>query len=335
MHAAIVFAVFFFAFPQSASASLLGRFFKFFSNAEATYAAPEENMASLSFPLLGSQNATPAGVGGPEHAEGEISLAATQDSALIASRNPIGTILNPYQDRILVYTVGPGDVPSVIAQRFGISLNTLLWANNIRNPNLIKVGDELIILPVTGIQYTVKRGDTFSTIAKKFGGSVNDIIHFNGFAVGELLHTGQSIIIPNGEITTPRVRQTPSSVSRLASLPSYSNYFIRPINGGRKSFGIHGYNAVDLANSCGLPVYASASGQVIVGRSSGWNGGYGQYLVLTHPNNTQTLYAHLSALSTSVGQWVTQGSVIGLIGSTGNSTGCHVHFEIRGARNPF
>jgi len=110
---------------------------------------------------------------------------------------------------------------------------------------------------------------------------------------------------------------------------------MRPIFGGRRSRGIHGYNGIDLADSCGSPVVTSAPGTVIILRSSGWNGGYGKYIVVTHPNGTQTLYAHLSSVLASVGQFVAQGSQIGNIGSTGNSTGCHVHFEIRGAKNPF
>jgi murein DD-endopeptidase MepM/ murein hydrolase activator NlpD len=110
---------------------------------------------------------------------------------------------------------------------------------------------------------------------------------------------------------------------------------MRPIEGGRKSQGVHSYNAVDLANSCGSPVLAAASGDVLIGRNTGWNAGYGHYIVLVHPNGTQTLYAHLNGNIAQEGWHVTQGQVIGYLGSTGKSTGCHVHFEIRGAKNPF
>jgi murein DD-endopeptidase MepM/ murein hydrolase activator NlpD len=92
---------------------------------------------------------------------------------------------------------------------------------------------------------------------------------------------------------------------------------------------------VDLVSSCGSPVLASAEGAVLIVRSSGWNGGYGRYLALNHPNGTQTLYAHLLGILASPGQYVSQGAQIATVGSTGNSTGCHLHFEIRGARNPF
>ena len=118
-------------------------------------------------------------------------------------------------------------------------------------------------------------------------------------------------------------------------MPEFVGYYLRPIIGGRKTQGIHGYNGVDLAISCGQPVLATAPGQVIISKSTGWNTGYGKYTAISHPNNTQSLYAHMSKVFVEVGQAVTQGDAIGLIGSTGRSTGCHVHFEIRGARNPF
>jgi len=285
-------------------------------------------------PLLGSQGvAAPSGVGGPV-TDPPFALSSTQDNALVSSKNPTGILPLSYPDQIVVYTVVEGDAPSSIAESFGISLNTLLWANNLTNPNLIKVGSTLVILPVTGVKYEVRAGDTLQSIAKKFKGEVEDIRAFNGLAVGEELQAGRIIIIPDGEIAS-LVVASPASRSSISRLPEFVGYFMRPILGGRKSRGIHGYNGVDLANSCGLPILASAAGTIIVARDAGWNGGYGKYLVVSHPNGTQTLYAHLNAVLAKYGQQVAQGSQIGKIGSTGNSTGCHLHFEVRGARNPF
>lgn len=268
--------------------------------------------------------------GGPEDG---VPLLITQDNALMSTRNPLGTIPRPDADRIAVYTVQTGDTPGAIAQQFGISLNTLLWANNLRSASTIKAGDDLIILPVTGVQYEVKRGDTLEGIAKKFKGDAAEIVSFNGLGIGETLETGMIIIIPDGELVPPPAGRP--SPSRFSVLPEHRGYYIRPILGGRRSRGIHGFNGVDVADSCGFPVLASAEGTVIVARPTGWNGGYGKYAVLTHPNGTQTLYAHLSSILAGVGQPVRQGAVIATVGSTGNSTGCHVHFEIRGAKNPF
>lgn len=110
---------------------------------------------------------------------------------------------------------------------------------------------------------------------------------------------------------------------------------MRPLRGGVKSQGIHGYNGIDIAAPVGTPILASADGAVILARTSGYNGGYGLYVVIKHNNGTQTLYAHMSRVNVSVGQTVTQGEVIGAVGNTGRSTGPHIHFEVRGARNPF
>lgn len=289
---------------------------------------------SVLLPLLGSDampslNEEAGGIGGAVL----LPILATADSALIAPKNPIGILSSPYQDQILVYKVLPGDTPGDIASRFGISLNTLLWANNLSGPNLIKAGDELVILPVTGIQYEIKKGDTLESIAKRFKGDVNEIASFNDLAVDESLEIGYALIIPDGELSPPP--REPRVSPRTAGLKEYQGYYLRPILGGRKSRSLHGFNAVDLASSCGSPVLASADGAAIIVRSSGWNGGYGKYLVLSHPNGTQTLYAHLLGILASPGQYLSQGSQIATVGSTGNSTGCHVHFEVRGARNPF
>ncbi|MBI2122234.1 MAG: peptidoglycan DD-metalloendopeptidase family protein [Candidatus Sungbacteria bacterium] len=300
-------------------------------------------LSGISLPFLGSRivqaapSAMPLGSGGPNEQEEPVPLSVSQESALISTKNPLGTLPSSSPGAIIIYTVQPGDAPGVISDYFGISLNTLLWANNIRNPNLIKVGDELIILPVSGVQYEVARGDTIESIAKKFKGDADDILSFNGLAPGEALAVGLVLIIPDGEIIGPASYppQTARAPSGSLGLPEYSGYYMRPIFGGRKSRGIHGYNGVDLANSCGLPVLAAAEGTIIIVRNSGWNGGYGKYVVITHSNGTQTLYSHLQSVLGYVGQRLARGSQFATIGSTGNSTGCHVHFEVRGARNPF
>ena len=110
---------------------------------------------------------------------------------------------------------------------------------------------------------------------------------------------------------------------------------MRPIAGGHRSQGIHGHNGVDLAASVGTPIYASAAGTVIISKTGGYNGGYGNYIVIRHDNGTQTLYAHNTENYVGVGETVSQGQTIGTVGSTGRSTGAHVHFEVRGAKNPF
>jgi len=340
-------------YPTTTHAGLLSEFFNFLSGNNTS---AQVQPAALLPPLLESQQNPPASENGALNLVpvDEIPIQVSDELALVAPRNPIGVYADVSHDEIVVYTVKSGDSPTGIAKRFGITLNTLLWANDIRNASLIKVGDQLVILPVSGVKYQVKRGDTIESIAKKFkpkdeldiGSVVIDILQFNGLAVNEQLQIESIIIIPDGEMSIPipssPISRPPTTPHRSIGLPEYIGYFLRPVIGGRNvratknnPHGLHGYNGVDLAVNSGSVLMASAEGIVIQAKSTGWNSGYGKYTVLSHPNGTQTLYAHLSSILVSVGQRVVQGATIGYVGSTGNSTGPHVHFEIRGAKNPF
>ena len=146
---------------------------------------------------------------------------------------------------------------------------------------------------------------------------------------------GSTVIIPEGMIPLPTLVPGSYTAPRGTSGPSYSGYYLYPLSSGTKSQGIHGYNGVDLAAPMGTPVFASASGDVVVSDDYGWNGGYGNYVVISHTNGTQTLYAHLTEAAVFAGAYVYQGQIIGYLGSTGKSTGPHLHFEVRGAKNPF
>ena len=151
-----------------------------------------------------------------------------------------------------------------------------------------------------------------------------------------MLAVGDEVIIPEGEANIDVPAQSVSQTARaIAKLPLYDDYYTRPVIGGVKTQGIHGHNAIDIGIRVGSPIYASAAGTVILSKSSGYNGGYGQYIIISHPNGTQTVYGHLSQNFVAVGTKVVQGQNIGLTGNTGRSTGPHIHFEVRGARNPF
>ncbi len=233
--------------------------------------------------------------------------------------------------QISIYIVRKGDTISEIAEMFGVSRNTIIWANDLRG-STIKEGQELVILPISGVRHVVKSGDTLKTITTKYKADLDDVLSYNGLTSGSKLTPGDIIIIPDGVISTASTLAAPSG---SGSYPTYSGYYMRPISGGRKSQGIHGYNGVDLAASLGTPVVASAAGTVIIAKTFGYNGGYGLYVAIRHDNGTQTLYGHLSQVNVSVGQVVSQGEIIGAVGSTGRSTGSHLHFEVRGAKNPF
>ncbi len=276
----------------------------------------------------------------PDNAKGGGDITIV-NNALLPDAGPLGTIADisenkPNPDQISVYVVRDGDNLSKIADLFNVSVNTIRWANDLKQGEPIRVEQVLVILPVSGVQYTVKKGDTINSLAKKFNADANEILQFNNLSKNDSLTEGQTIIIPNGDYTEPNLNPTTPQKPVYTTIPYQMGYYIRPINNGRKSQGIHGYNAVDLATSCGEPIMASASGDVIIARSYGWNAGYGSYVVISHSNGTQTLYGHMSKVIVTSGWHVTQGQIIGYIGTTGHSTGCHVHFEIRnGPRNPF
>jgi murein DD-endopeptidase MepM/ murein hydrolase activator NlpD len=278
----------------------------------------------------------------PKAAKGGGDITIVGGTALLSEDGPDGTALDVENrisnGHISIYVVRQGDSLAGIAKLFGVSKNTVLWANDIKN-GVIQPGQTLVILPISGVTHTVVKGDTVKSLAKKYKADESEIIQYNSIEDGAQLAIGDQVIIPDGEIaapvtvTKPRAGTNPWRAS--ASGPLITGYYIRPIIGGIKTQGLHGYNGVDLASSRGTPIMASAAGTVIISRSSGWNAGYGQYVVIQHDNGTQTLYGHLSKNLVMAGDSVVQGEVIGLMGATGKATGVHVHFEIRGAANPF
>lgn len=238
---------------------------------------------------------------------------------------------------IRVYTVRDGDSLSQIAEMFGVTTNTIMWANDLSRATAIRPGDTLVILPIAGVRHVIKTGDTIAAIAKKYEGDVEEILSFNQLDAGVGLTVGDTLIIPGGALhaAPAKVAASAAPVRVTGATAGDGGGFAHPAPGAVKTQGIHGYNAVDLAGSHGSTIRAAAAGEVIVAKASGWNGGYGNYVVIKHANGSQTLYAHLSTLSVGVGEYVTQAETIGGMGSTGRSTGTHLHFEVRGARNPF
>lgn len=310
------------------SAGLLSFISSFFNSASAEETSVEN---SQTMPLLQANvNFDP----NPNLGGGDISIVG--GTALISEDGPNSGLAenkkeHTTSDQISVYVVREGDTLSTIARMFGVSVNTIRWNNEIKG-SVISPGQTLVILPVSGVRHTVKKGDTLQSITKQYKGDLDEVMNYNNITSGTKLSVGDVVIIPDGEI----VAQTSSGVrtQAVSSTKEYVGYYLRPVS-GKKSQGIHGYNGVDIAAPAGTPIYAAAAGTVMVSRSSGWNGGYGNYVVIQHPNGTQTLYAHMLTVSVSQGTTVTQGQMIGSVGRTGKSTGNHLHFEVRGAKNPF
>ena len=279
--------------------------------------------------------------GGPD-ADTEISRLETASGNALVAQEPVLAIvpsggISSFDNNgnILTYEVEPGDTLQSIADDFGVSVDTLIGANNLSKNTKLKPGDKIAILPVDGIKHVVKSGETIQGLALKYKADANRILAFNDLPDNALIKPGDVLIIPGGEHVPISPKYAPAVVIPQQNLPNLAGYYGRP-SGGRITFGLHKYNAVDVGGKdwCNTPIYAAAAGTIITSDDQGWNGGYGKYIKIAHDNGTITLYAHESQLLVSVGQFVNKGQVIGLMGSTGNTTGCHTHFEVRGARNP-
>lgn len=283
-----------------------------------------------SFMAAGNQS---LGQGGENYS---LDPSTVQDSSVMA-HNPASTdyIETGFRrNQIVEYTIQPGDLLSFIASDYGVSINSIIWANDLKSANSISPGQTLRIPPVSGVIHKVKKGDTIASIAKKYGVTVDKVATFNELSKNETLELNDEIIVPDGEIKQTVTRLAGSSGSqRFSYLPDLGSYFFIPTighNWGR----IHGRNSVDIANSCGTPIYAAADGVATIVDAAGWNGGFGEFIKLIHPNGTETVYAHASKLLITAGQSVARGQQIANMGTTGHSTGCHLHFEVHGAKNP-
>jgi len=266
------------------------------------------------------------------------------------------------RQEIQKYTVQAGDSVYRIAERFGISPESIVWANEKKlgdNPDSLSIGDELLIPPVSGVVHEVQKNDTLEKIAKSYKVDPSVIVAFiaNHITDSSQLTVGKLLMVPGGVKPEP-VRQVAVPVRRASPQPQPSNRaapaaastlegaqgstvvgsgtFQWPTTGviTQKYWSRH--PAIDIGAPKGTPVYAADSGTVI---EAGWSpGGYGYTVVIDHGNGYQTRYAHLSWFNPNAGQTVEKGELIGQVGNTGRSSGPHLHFEIilnGGQLNPF
>ena len=223
---------------------------------------------------------------------------------------------------ITEYVVGSGDTLSSIAAKFNISLETILWANDLTSKSVIRIGKKLVIPPVSGVIYHVKNGDTLGEIAETYKGEIEEIVIINGLSNEGDIFIGDILIIPG--------RKMPPRIPHIASTPIADSFFIFPCQ-GKVTQGPHYYNAIDVANKCGTtPVVAAAGGMV---QRVGFDRVGGNRITVLHSNGVVTYYGHLSKMLVSPGQTVNTGDIIGYMGKTGYATGCHLHFAVIGAKN--
>jgi LysM repeat protein len=308
-------------------------------------ATPELVIATpTQIPVQASSNTEASSVTLPQYAI---------DSSIlgIPRRTALHTIIpsRPRTD-VVEYTVATGDSVFGIAHGFNIDPETILWANYDQlndSPDMLTPGMELNVPPVDGVYYQWQEGDTFESVASKFKANVQDILGWEGNNLdltNPQVQSGQWIMVPNGrrefhQWIVPTIARANSGVSRSVYGPGAceGNYtgaygsgaFAWPTSSHTLSGNDYwsGHLGIDIAGSLGDGVFASDAGVVVF---AGWGvGGYGNMVMIDHGNGYQTLYAHLSSVSAYCGQSVYTGTYIGAVGSTGNSTGPHLHFEVR------
>lgn len=269
------------------------------------------------------------------YAAPSVLAAGTVETSTIISDKP--------RAEVIEYTVQTGDTVSQIAEKFGISSDTIRWQNNLRSINDIKPGQSLEILPVTGILHKVKKGETIYSIAKKYESNPQAIVDFpfNTFTNDETfaIAIGQELIIPDGVIGEQKLWSPRSYIAQRtpdAGVVTAAGQFVWPAGGTITQRYAWYHKGLDIANRAAPGIVAADSGTVTV---AGWpdNSGYGNRVMIDHGNGFVTLYAHLQKIYVSPGQTVNRGDLIGQMGSTGRSTGTHLHFEIRstaGNQNP-
>jgi murein DD-endopeptidase MepM/ murein hydrolase activator NlpD len=254
-------------------------------------------------------------------------IEADSQTTTLVSDKPRSEILN--------YTVQSGDTVSSIASKFGVSIDTIRWANELPSLSSIKPGQVLKILPVTGVSHKVKKGETIYSIAKYYSTDAQGLVDFpfNNFVNDETfsLAVGQTLIVPDAVMPKETPWQPSAYIARQtpdAGTVVGSGNFIWPTSGTMTQRYSWYHKGIDIANRASPVILAADSGKVIV---SGWPDarGYGNMVQIDHGGGIQTIYGHFAKLYVVAGQTVNRGDQLGIMGTTGRSTGIHLHFEVR------
>lgn len=289
-----------------------------------------QTIISASYPGVGSPDPRFVNIFNPEVNKEDPVLNSLYDTHTNISQKP--------RSEVIEYDVKQGDTLSAVANNFGISVETIKWANDLDDVHSIKPGQKLKILPVSGVTHKVVSGDTLESVAKKYSASAQAILDFpfNDVPDDMSLKVGQLLVVPDGtppaKAPTIRVKPVPQYLSQGPSSPTFNapggGNFIWPTRGILTQYFAWYHPGLDIADRSAPGIAASDGGRVAV---SGWpdNYGFGNRVVIDHGNGYTTTYAHLSNIYVTQGQTVSRGQVIGQMGSTGRSTGTHLHLEIR------
>lgn len=224
------------------------------------------------------------------------------------------------------YRVKKGDIIGKIAEKYGVTEDTIISVNNVRSARTIQIGQYLKVPSMAGILYTVKKdGETVESIAKKYKIDIDKCCQVNNMEQAVALNVGSTVFVPDAKLDFLTKQEINGDLFRR---PLRSRYYISsnfgwrasPFNGSRSY-----HTGVDMATSQGTKVYSALAGRVTY---VGYNSVFGNHIIIEHHSNYKTLYGHLSATNVIKGQMVTSDTLIGRVGSTGMSTGPHLHFTV-------
>ncbi len=280
------------------------------------------------------------GIAAPETGtvEEETGIAISEESASLEKPQipSLQAIAPPTRDKIIEYVVQQGDTVSTIADRFGITQNTILWENNLSGTSYIRPGQTLRILPTSGISYKIVKNDNLAKISSRYKIDADKIIEFNRLADESDIQVGQQIIIPEAKPYYPPVAAKPK-ISNITKIFTPAQTHVDVPAGDKMAWPTTArrisqyfnwrHIGLDIDGEFGDPIWAADDGVVI--KSVCMKTGYGCHVIIDHGNGKTTLYAHFQKLYVKEGQSVVRGDVLGEQGSTGYSTGAHLHFEVR------
>lgn len=300
--------------------------------------------------LMASDSAPVATQSSPAETVTPLSPVTVSQTTYLSRQTDIHTnIPSRPRTKIDTYTVQSGDTLFGIAEKFNLTPETLIWSNPILkdDPHLLRPGQALRVPPINGVLRDVQEGDKLDVLARYYQVTVDDIVNWPGNDLdfdNPQIKVGQTLMVPNGvrefvQFVIPQIKRAVKGALPLSAGPGAcgggysggaigSGGFIWPANAHYLSGNNYwaGHLGIDIAAGLGDPIYAADSGVTVFAGWSNW--GYGNMVVIDHGNGWQTLYAHLSQYNVSCGQNVFQGNLIGLSGSTGNSSGPHLHFEM-------
>ena len=263
----------------------------------------------------------------------DLPIASIGDDSTLLNPNLPSNINSNSRTKVVEYQVEGGDTISTIAEKFSLNVTTILWANKLSSTSTIRPGDKLVILPTDGVLHQVKSGDSVEKIAKYYNTVAEKVLEFNALPDASDINVGEYLIVPDGKVPAPVIRPTTVATRNTVRVPSSS-----PVPSSGKMLWPNGcsrisqyfgwrHTGVDIACPAGTPILAADDG--VVTRVQYLKTGYGHNVMINHGDGVVTLYGHMTTINVKNGDTVKKGEEIGLEGSTGRSTGPHLHFEVR------